>query len=53
MNTAFAESGIHVGLVSVEGVVAPGNERLNPGNIAEVTYGFYEKGEGLDVRVRE
>lgn len=53
LNTAFEESGIHVGLVSVEGVVAPENEKLNPGNIAEVTYGFYEAGEGLDVRVRE
>ena len=53
LNTAFSESGIHVGLVSVEGVVAPENEKLNPRNIAEVTYGFYEAGEGLDVRVRE
>ena len=53
MNLAFSESGVHAGLVSVEGVVAPENKKLNPKNIAEMTYGFYEAGEGLDVHVTE
>ena len=53
LNLAFSESGVHAGLVSVEGVVAPENKKLNPKNIAEMTYGFYEAGEGLDVHVTE
>jgi hypothetical protein len=50
---AFSDSGIHVGLVHVEGVVAPENKNLNPKNIAEKTWAFYESGEGLGVHVKE
>ncbi|KAF1964442.1 NAD(P)-binding protein [Bimuria novae-zelandiae CBS 107.79] len=52
-NQAFAESGVHAGLISVEGVVAPENKNLNPKNIAEKTYAFYEAAEGLDIRIQE
>jgi hypothetical protein len=48
---AFNDSGVHIGLVSVEGVVAPENANLNPINIAEKTWKFFESGEGLDVHV--
>ena len=50
---AFGESGVHAGLISVEGVVAPENKNLNPKNIAEKTYEFYQSGEGLDIRIQE
>ncbi|KAF2638984.1 NAD(P)-binding protein [Massarina eburnea CBS 473.64] len=52
---AFSESGIHSGLVSVEGVVAPGNKHLSPTNIAEKAWEFFEKGVegGLEVNIKE
>jgi len=50
---AFEGKGVHFGLISVEGVVAPENKNLNPKNIAEKTWGFYEAGEGIDVRITE
>lgn len=52
-NLAFEGKGVHVGLVSVEGVVAPENKTLNPVNIAREAYEFYERGTGLDVRIQE
>jgi len=54
-NRAFSESGVHAGLISVEGVVAPENKVLNPKTIAERTVEFWEKGlqGGLDVNIRE
>lgn len=52
-NRAFSESGVHAGLIAVEGVVAPENKILNPKTIAERTYEFYEKGTGLEVNIRE
>jgi hypothetical protein len=54
-NRAFTESGVHVGLVSVEGEVKPENKVRNPKTIAEMTVAFWEKGVegGLEVNVRE
>ncbi|KAF2181755.1 short-chain dehydrogenase/reductase-like protein SDR [Zopfia rhizophila CBS 207.26] len=50
---AFGETGVHIGLISVEGVVAPQNKNLNPANIAEKTWGFFEGGKGLEVNIKE
>ena len=50
---AFKGKGVHIGLVSVEGVVEPSKKNLNPKNIAEKAYEFWEGGEGLDVRIQE
>jgi hypothetical protein len=41
---AFDDSGVQIGLISVEGVVAPENKVLNPVTIAERTVAFWEKG---------
>ncbi|KAJ4303165.1 hypothetical protein N0V90_002058 [Kalmusia sp. IMI 367209] len=48
----LAKDGVHVGLISVEGIVAPEKENLNPKNIAEKAYGFYEAAEGLEVNIK-
>jgi hypothetical protein len=48
---AFGESGVHAGLINVQGVVAPENKNLNPKNIAEKAWEFFEGGEGLDVNI--
>lgn len=55
LHRAFSASGVHVGLVSVEGVVAVENAVLNPRTIAERTVGFWEGGVGggVEVNVRE
>ena len=53
-NRAFSESGVHAGLISVEGVVAPENKNRNPINIAEKTWDLcmQEKGSfDLDVDI--
>lgn len=50
---AFSDSGVHVGLVYVEGVVAPENKVLNPKTIAERTVAFWEDGEGVSVHIKE
>ncbi|OAG09256.1 NAD(P)-binding protein, partial [Paraphaeosphaeria sporulosa] len=43
-NLAFGESGVHAGLINVGGVVAPENKNLNPKNIAEKAFEFFEAG---------
>lgn len=53
LDRAFSSTGIHAGLIAVEGVVAPEHKVLNPKTIAERTWGFFEKGEGLEVNIRE
>jgi hypothetical protein len=54
-NRAFSESGVHIGLITVEGEVKPENKVRNPKTIAEMTVEFWEKGVdgGLEVNVRE
>jgi len=51
----FSSSGVHVGLLHVEGVVAPENKVLNPKTIAERTVKFWEGGVagGEGIRIRE
>ena len=50
---AFSDSGVHIGLVFVEGAVAAENKVLNPKTIAERTVEFWESGEGVGVNIRE
>lgn len=52
-NLEYEKSGVHAGLISVGGVVALENKNLNPKNIAEKAYGFYEAAEGLEVEISE
>jgi len=52
-NRAFTESGVHIGLINVEGVVRPENKVLNPKTIAERTVAFWEGGKGLDLSIKE
>ncbi|RMZ73223.1 short-chain alcohol dehydrogenase [Pyrenophora seminiperda CCB06] len=55
LNRAYSASGVHVGLLHVEGVVAPTNKVLNPKTIAERAVKFWEKGVagGESIRIRE
>jgi hypothetical protein len=50
---AFQDSGVHAGLIRVEGIVTPESKVLNPLNIAKETFKFYEAGEGLDLKLKE
>ena len=50
---AFSDSGVHIGLIYVEGVVAPENKVLNPKTIAERTVKFWEDGEGAGAHIKE
>lgn len=52
-NRAFDKSGVHAGLISVEGTVTAEMKYLNPKNIAQKTWEFYEGGTGLEVNIRE
>ncbi|KAF2747730.1 NAD(P)-binding protein [Sporormia fimetaria CBS 119925] len=50
---AFSGSGVKIGLIRVEGVVMPENRVLNSKTIAERIVGFWERGEGWEVRIQE
>lgn len=39
----FKNSGVHCGLISVGGEVAPENKTLNPDNIAQKTWAFFDQ----------
>ncbi|KAF2273868.1 NAD(P)-binding protein [Westerdykella ornata] len=52
-HVAFSGSGVHFGLIRVEGIVDPQNKVLNPRTIAEKTWEFYQGGEGLDLHLKE
>jgi hypothetical protein len=55
LHRAFSDSGVQIGLVTVEGEVAPENKVRNPKTIAEMAVEFWEKRdrEKLEVNVRE
>jgi hypothetical protein len=53
LHQAFSNSGVHIGLVHVEGTVAPKNKVLNPKTIAERTVEFWEGGQGMALNIRE
>lgn len=50
---AWEGKGVHVGLVFVEGPVAPENKVLNPKTIAERTVAFWKEGKRLGVHIKE
>jgi hypothetical protein len=50
---AYGESGVHCGLLTVEGVVSPENKVRSPKNIAEGAWTFWDQGEGLEVKFIE
>jgi NAD(P)-dependent dehydrogenase (short-subunit alcohol dehydrogenase family) len=50
---AFKDSGVKIGVLSVEGEVKPENKVLNPKTIAERAVGWWERGEGWEVSVKE
>ncbi|CAN9409591.1 unnamed protein product [Alternaria alternata] len=52
-NRAFSDSGVHIGLIHIEGSVAPENKVLNPKTIAERTIAFWEGEKGLAVHIKE
>ena len=52
LNRAFAGTGVHCGLVNVQGVVDPENNVLSPKNIAKEVVKFWKKGEGVEVNVK-
>ena len=49
----YADSGVHFGLIAVQGIVSPEAKVINPKNIAEKTWNFYEGGEGLEILIKE
>jgi NAD(P)-dependent dehydrogenase (short-subunit alcohol dehydrogenase family) len=50
---AYGESGVHCGLLTVEGEVSPDNKVRSPKNIAEGAWAFWDQGEGLEVKFIE
>ncbi|OAL02463.1 NAD(P)-binding protein [Phaeosphaeriaceae sp. SRC1lsM3a] len=52
---AFSGSGVQIGLISVEGVVAPENKVRNPTTIAERTVAFWEEApkDKLQIQIQE
>ncbi|CBY01164.1 hypothetical protein IAQ61_012041 [Plenodomus lingam] len=50
---AWEGKGVHIGLVFVEGTVAPENKVLNPKTIAERTVAFWKEGKGLGINIKE
>lgn len=55
LNETYAERGIHCGLVSASGIVSPENKVLNPRNIADEAWKFYDtaKPEQLEIELWE
>jgi len=49
----FGGSGVHIGLISVEGSVTPENKVLNLKTIAERTVAFWEEGKDVAVHIKE
>jgi hypothetical protein len=53
LHAVYNPQGIHVGLVLVGGIVSPEAKVLNPANIAQVTWDFFDKEHGLEVTMLE
>lgn len=53
LNRGFSESGVHCGLINVQGVVDPKNKVLSPAGIAKEVLEFWQKGEGVEINLQE
>ncbi|KAJ4338736.1 hypothetical protein N0V95_007979 [Ascochyta clinopodiicola] len=53
LNRAFSDAGVHCALVTVEGQVSPDNKVLSPKNIAAEAFGLWQRGEGVEVNLKE
>ncbi|KAF1933486.1 NAD(P)-binding protein [Didymella exigua CBS 183.55] len=53
LSRAFGGTGVHCGLVNVQGVVDPGNKVLSPENIAKEVVRFWRRAEGVEVNLKE
>lgn len=51
-NRTFSETGVHCGLISVEGVVGEDGKGISPKTVASKTVAFWESGEGLEVNIK-
>jgi hypothetical protein len=51
LNKTYAPQGIHCGLISVSGPVSPDNKVLNPINIADEAWKFFDSGKPEDLEV--
>lgn len=52
-NRAFTDSGVHIGLIHVEGEVSSEMKNRNPKNIAAKTVEFWESGQGVGIHIKE
>lgn len=50
---AYGETGVHFGLIAIQGLVSPEAKVVNPLNIAEKTWEFFEEGKALEVLIKE
>jgi len=50
---AYGDSGVHFGLIAVQGVVTPENKVLNPKTIAEKTWEFFDESKELEALLAE
>lgn len=50
---AFGDSGVHIGLIHVEGSVTPENKVLNPATIAQRIVTFWQSGKGACINLKE
>jgi len=50
---AYGDSGVHFGLISVQGIVSPDAKVLNPKSIADKTWEFFDGSKELQVQIQE
>jgi len=51
LNKVYAPQGVHVCTIAVSGIVDPKDETLNPANIAQKTWKFFEEGKNEDMEI--
>jgi NAD(P)-dependent dehydrogenase (short-subunit alcohol dehydrogenase family) len=51
LNQTYAPEGVHVGMIVVGGQVSPDAETLNPSNIAEKTWEWYNNTKDFEVEI--
>ncbi|KAF2715050.1 short-chain dehydrogenase/reductase-like protein SDR [Pleomassaria siparia CBS 279.74] len=53
LSRAYGERGVHFGLITVQGIVSPEAKVVNPKNIAEKAWNFFEEGKNLEIVIKE